>query len=457
MGDAVEALFISCLNNERASCCVQDLRTGTDLMRYKGGGQMQPHSLQMLGDKFVMSANSTKPLLHVWQLNGQEQMSNIRYVVPGNVSALALTPDSAFLIAGIQETIYVWHLNSGRLLNMMARHFQPITCIRFTDNGEHFATAGKDGAVLVWNLTRAVAPLGNGDSEDNAPFYSFNDHGLAVTDVHIGFGGIRAFMYTVSLDRCCKVYDLSDGNMLLSVVFPVALHSVIANRLETNVFVGTSDGQVLVYHMNKIPRMKEYHLEEQESQAFVGHTTGTAITCLALSVNADQLISGGEDKQVCVWDVASRQLIRSISQLGAISNLNLRLISSSYFHPGAKETKLFADSLKRVITPPSDDDCIEVLVTEQFKEAHEYVKRNFDDSYFPTDLEDEVDEEQAEKTATANEDQEMTQNGAEKPPSTADLLAQIALLRGENERLKREAKSAQLDNTKKNKHRNRKK
>jgi len=38
MGDAVEALFISTGSEDNTTCSVQDLRTGTDLMRYKGGG-----------------------------------------------------------------------------------------------------------------------------------------------------------------------------------------------------------------------------------------------------------------------------------------------------------------------------------------------------------------------------------------------------------------------------------
>ncbi|KAM8720146.1 hypothetical protein ACLKA7_006232 [Drosophila subpalustris] len=451
MGDVVEALFISSLNNERASCSVQDLRTGTDLMKYKGGGQMQAHSLQMLGANFVIAANSTKPLLHVWPINGQEQMSTIRYVVPGKVNALAVSPDNAFLVAGIQETIYLWHLNSGRLLNTMSRHFQPVTCIRFTDNGEHFATAGKDGAVLVWNLTRAAAPLGSGDSEENAPFYSFNDHGLAVTDVHIGLGGIRAFMYTVSLDRCCKVYDLSDGSMLLSVVFPVALHSVIVNKLETSVYVGTSEGQVHIFHMEKLPRMKEYHLEEEESQAFIGHTAGLAITSLALSVNADQLISGGDDKQVCVWDIGSRQLIKTISQLGSITNLHLRLISSSKFHPGPKEPKFFADNLKRMISPPDDDDCIELLITEKYSKRRQLGKPNFDYSYDGMDSIQSsaaAPDEEMNDEAPANDDdeegEEETDEDDEMPDddenSNAALIAELENLRAENARLKLEAK-----------------
>ncbi|TDG41566.1 hypothetical protein AWZ03_012004 [Drosophila navojoa] len=441
MGDICEALFISTLNNERASCCVQDLRTGTDLMRYKGGGTMQPHSLQMLEDHFVIAANSTKPLLHVWPINGQEQMTSIRYVVPGKINALALTPDSAYLVAAIQETIYVWHLNSGRLLNTLSKHYQPINCIRFTDNGEHFVTGGKDGAVLVWSLTRAVAPLGGGDSEENAPLYNFNDHGLAVTDVHIALGGIRAFMYTVSMDRCCKIYDLSDGTMLLSVVFPVSLHSVVVDKLETSVYVGTSEGQVLVFHMDKVPRMKEYHLEEEESQAFVGHTAGTAITCLALAVNAQQLISGGEDKKVCIWDVISRQLVKSISQPGAITNLYLRLISTSRFHPGPKEQKSFADNLKRMISPDDDDDCIELLITEEYPKAPKFIEPNYDNSYdgsagnsvsLPDDYED---------VAMSEPEEESSNVRGETPERAVSALqAELAELRAENARLKLDAK-----------------
>ncbi|EDV91717.1 WD repeat-containing protein 18 [Drosophila grimshawi] len=445
MGDVSEALFVSTLDNERASCCVQDLRTGTDLMRYKGGGTMQPHSLQMLENHFMIAANSTKPLLHVWPINGQEQMANIRYVVAGRVSALAVTPDSGFLIAGIQETIYVWHLSTGRLLNTLAKHYQPVTCIRFTDNGEHFATAGKDGAVLIWNLTRTTAPLGCSDSEENAPLYSFNDHGLAVTDVHIGVGGIRAFMYTVSLDRCCKVYDLSDGTLLLNVVFPVALHSVVVDRLETSVYVGTDDGQVLIFRMDKVPRMREYHLEEEESQSFIGHTTGSAITCLALSMNAQQLISGGEDKRVCIWDVSSRQLIKSIAQPGAITNLQVRQMNSARFHAGPKPMKFFADSLKRMISPAEDDDyAIELLITGEYAKAPKFSPPNFDNCYDGTDDADSVtipdlDEEPSAQMAVDEFENSSFDDDDDKDVKMSDT-SELEKLRAENARLKLEVK-----------------
>ncbi|KAH8286703.1 hypothetical protein KR018_001057, partial [Drosophila ironensis] len=359
MSDAFEALFTSTASEDNTTCSVQDLRTGTDLMRYKGGGSAQHHGLSLLGLNYLLSANAAKPLIHVWPLNKQEQLAAMRYVVPGKVNAMAVAPDAAFLVAGIQENIYVWHLNTGRMLNTIAGHYQAVTCLRFTDTGEYFISAGKDGAVLVWDLTSACAPQAVNSGQDvNRPLHSFNDHGLAVTDLHTGVGGTRSYLYTVSLDRCCKIYDLMGGVLLLSVVFPVALHSVTVDRLERSVYVGSGEGKVYVFHLRNTPRMTEYHVEEDEEQAFVGHTTGKAVTCLALNMSGTTLVSGGEDKQVCVWDIGSRQLIKCIPHNGAVTNLQIRLASNSIFQPEYKQPPMLANSLKRMISPPQDTDCI---------------------------------------------------------------------------------------------------
>ncbi|XP_017054714.1 WD repeat-containing protein 18 [Drosophila ficusphila] len=388
MGDAIEALFISTGSEDNTTCSVQDLRTGTDLMRYKGGGVAQHHGLAMIDLHYVFAANSTKPLLHVWPINKQEQMAGLRFVLPGKVNALALTPDGNFLVAGIQENIYLWHMNSGRMLNTLSKHYQAVTCLRFTDNGEHFISGGKDGAVLVWDLTFSAAPLDTGGGKDSTePLYSFNDHGLAVTDLYSGIGGIRSYLYTVSLDRCCKVYDLCGGILLLSVVFPVALHSVIVNKMETKVYVGSGDGKVFAFHMEKAPRMKEYHLEEEEIQAFVGHTAGKAITCLAINMSATSLVSGGEDNQVCVWDVDSRQLIKSLPLNGSVTNLRVRLLSPAVFLPEHKQPQLFADSLKRMITPRDVNDGVMLLIDQDYSKGRKTPEVDYTQSYPGTDEE----------------------------------------------------------------------
>ncbi|XP_037723731.1 WD repeat-containing protein 18 [Drosophila subpulchrella] len=476
MGDAVEALFISTGSEDNTTCSVQDLRTGTDLMRYKGGGCAQHHGLEMIHLNYVFAANSAKPLLHVWPINKQEQMAGLRFVVPGKVNALALTPDGNFLVAGIQENIYLWHMNSGRMLNTLSKHYQAVTCLRFTDNGEHFISGGKDGSVLVWDLTFSAAPLDTGGGKDSTdPLYSFNDHGLAITDLYSGIGGIRSYLYTVSLDRCCKVYDLCGGVLLLSVVFPVALHSVIVNKMETTVYVGSGDGKVFAFHMEKAPRMKEYHLEEEEIQAFVGHTAGKAITCLALNLSASTLVSGGDDNQVCVWDVGSRQLIKSLPQNGSVTNLRIRLLSPAIFLPEHKQPQLFADSLKRMISPPDDNDGIELLIDEASSRGRKTPELDYTISYPGTDeeiilkliasmstggdaedeAESEVEAEEVESAAeeVQSENEEMesaaeeesgaeeVQSDAEDEPITSETSdVEVQKLLTENARLKEESK-----------------
>ncbi|XP_034670683.1 uncharacterized protein LOC117903052 isoform X2 [Drosophila subobscura] len=165
--------------------------------------------------------------------------------------------------------------------------------------------------------------------------------------------------------------------MLLSIVFPVALHSVVVNRMETSIYVGSAEGKAFVFHNWRAPRMKEYHLEEEKAQAFIGHTVGKPITSLALTMNAQQMVSAGDDKQVCVWDVVSRQLMKSIPQNGVITNLRIRLLSPAVFQPQHKQPQLFADSLKRMISPPDPNDYIDLLITTEYPKKRGKPKRNF--------------------------------------------------------------------------------
>ena len=57
-----------------------------------------------------------------------------------------------------------------------ARHYQQVTCIRFTEDGTHFVSAGEDGMVLVWCISHAIAQEG----ARLETVHSFSDHYLAV-------------------------------------------------------------------------------------------------------------------------------------------------------------------------------------------------------------------------------------------------------------------------------------
>ncbi|XP_037938650.1 WD repeat-containing protein 18-like [Teleopsis dalmanni] len=362
MNELAEVIFSSCADGDQVSCNVWDFRNATNLMTYKGGGTLQKRSLCVLRSEYVLAANSSKPLLHIWPINSQEQTTQVRFVTPGIVNALAISLDGLYLIAAVQETIYIWNLTSGRMLNMISKHYQPIKSLCFTSDGSHFISAGQDGAILVWNLTQIVSKL----DDNQTPLYTFTDHGLGITDIFIGIGGIRSFMYSVSLDRTCKIYDLCIGNLLLNVVFAEALYSVVANSLETRVYVGTGEGNIYEINIGSVPRTKEYHMEVEKNANFSGHTPNTSVDCLVLSIDGQTLLSGGQDKLVYIWHISSKQLIRTIQNKGSIMNIKIQLTNVNTFQSENKQRNLFNGNLQRIMesTEVDEHESVEVLVTQ---------------------------------------------------------------------------------------------
>lgn len=315
---------------------------------FLGGGATTPHSFAFINNEFLITANNSKPLLHIWPVNSQEQVSGLRFVVPGKVTALAVSPDGVYCVAAVSEIIYIWKISSGDMLAMLSRHYQSVTSLVFTDDGSHFASAGQDGMMLVWKLSSILTASGYSNQE-TAPLYSFSDHTLSITDVFIGKGGMRALAASVSLDRTCRIYDLASGTLLLNLVFPEALTSIAIDNLDTKVYVGTIDGNIFEFSLQAPPRTREYHLNHETlttKQRFIGHKS--AVTTLSVSLDGESLLSGSNDETVHFWHIPSKQIIRSIPHKGPITNAKFILAPKAMFD---QETKLnlIANNFKRMI------------------------------------------------------------------------------------------------------------
>lgn len=330
--DVLEVLVTSETTGSLSSSSVWDINSGTSLMSYKSGGVAAPRTLCFIGQDFIASVERTKPILHIWPLNSHERVTGLRFVLPGRPTALAFSPSGHYCVAGIEEKIYIWQTSSGSLLNILSRHYQTISNIKFTDDGSHFVSAGDDGIVLVWTLNNVILNPGiHMTLQSNTdPLYIFSDHSLPVKDIHVGKGGIRCRLVTASIDRTCKIYDLSSGELLLNVVFEKGLSSVTMDILETNIFVGTVDGNILQYCITNPPRTKEYHISDKdEAMNFPGHSK--TVTCLSVSLDCETLISGSNDESLIVWHIPSRQKTHSIPHRGPITNAFLTVVPKNMF------------------------------------------------------------------------------------------------------------------------------
>lgn len=364
MSDCVEVAITSDSSDQLWSCCVWDVRTGTHLISYKGGGAPGAHTMAIINNQFVLTGNMVKPMLHIWPINRHEPVST-RFILPGRPTATAVSPDGNYCLVAVQETIYAYQLATGAMLATVSRHYQAVIVLRFTDDGSHFVSAGQDGMVLVWNLAHVVRVY---QKQTVNTLYAFSDHALPVSDLYVGKGGMKALVCSVSVDRSCKLYDLTSGSMLLNVVFHEALSSVTTDHLESNVFVGTSDGPIYAFNLCSPPRTKEFHVDrkQQQKSVFLGHTK--TVSCLSVSIDDETLISGGADENVIVWHIKSRQQLRIIPHKGTVTNAFFMLTPKAMFNQEVKLNLLFQSFHKMVY--PSDK--IDELVVET--EVHEVVR-----------------------------------------------------------------------------------
>lgn len=320
--------------------------------------------MDLIKGNFLVTANNVKPLLSMWPVNSSDMLQNVKFVLPAKANSLAVSPDGCYLVAGVQENIYVWQIATGRMLTMLTKHYQPINCIKFTDDGSHFISGGQDGQVIVWSLSAAI---GNSyQTEAIEQIYSFSDHALPVTDLWVGSGGMRALLVSVSMDRTCKIYDLGSGSMLLSLVFQEMLTAVALDRVEIGLFVGTSVGNIYHYRLQPQPRTREYHITDEDklSNKFSGHTK--AVTCLAISLDEQTLMSGSEDSNVITWNIQSRSLLKTLPHKGPITNAVFILTPRVMFDREAK-LELITKNFQRMkdSAESKESEVIEVSITPE--------------------------------------------------------------------------------------------
>nr|XP_006825898.1 PREDICTED: WD repeat-containing protein 18-like [Saccoglossus kowalevskii] len=205
MAAPMEVVLSSDISGQMWNSCIWDPHTGTSLMSYKGGSSA-PRTLCLLGKDYLIAAVNCHPLLHVWALHRQDQQQS-RIVCPGLVTALDTSPCGHYCVAGIVERLHVWHVNTGRLLAVLSRHYQQITCLEFTDDGSHIVSGAEDSLVLVWSMA-SILQNSSGFGSAIEPVYVWSGHSLPITDLHCGHGGVMSRVASSSLDQTCKVCAL---------------------------------------------------------------------------------------------------------------------------------------------------------------------------------------------------------------------------------------------------------
>ncbi|XP_021100523.1 WD repeat-containing protein 18 isoform X3 [Heterocephalus glaber] len=280
------------------TCVVWELHSGANLLTYRGG-QAGPRGLALLNGEYLLVAQLGKNYISVWELQRK--------------------------------------VSTGNLLVILSRHYQDVSCLKFTGDSSHFVSGSKDCLVLAWSLWSVLQV---DPSRIPAPRHVWSHHTLPVTDVHCGFGGPLARVATASLDQTVKLWEISSGELLLSVLFDVGIMAVTMDLAEHHMFCGGSDGSVFQVDLctrppQPVQRERSFQPEQDPGKVFRGHRN--QVTCLSVSTDGSVLLSGSHDETVRLWDVQSKQCIRTVTLKGPVTNAAIMLapisMLSSDFRP----------------------------------------------------------------------------------------------------------------------------
>ncbi|XP_058393748.1 WD repeat-containing protein 18 isoform X1 [Diceros bicornis minor] len=367
------------------SCVVWELHSGANLLTYRGG-QAGPRGLALLNGEYLLAAQLGKNYISAWELQRKgesprpgrlipvlphkrdaalrhkgsrfpllekpqkaapgaagrplphadvfrDQLQQ-KIMCPGPVTCLTTSPNGLYVVAGIAESIYLWEVSTGNLLVILSRHYQDVACLQFTGDSSHLLSGGKDCLALVWSL---CSVLQVDPSRTPAPRHVWSRHTLPITDLHCGLGGPLARVATASLDQTVKLWEISSGELLLSVLFDVAIMAVTMDLAEHHMFCGGSDGSIFQVDLCTWPgqREKSFQPEQDSGKVFRGHRN--QVTCLSVSTDGSVLLSGSHDETVRLWDVQSKQCVRTVTLKGPVTNACIMLapvsMLSSDFRP----------------------------------------------------------------------------------------------------------------------------
>ncbi|KAK7394358.1 hypothetical protein VNO78_14882 [Psophocarpus tetragonolobus] len=365
----MEVVLASSSSGEGGIGC-WDLHTGAEQLRYKSCASPS-HGLVAVGARFLASSSShlrdslaTSSLLF-WSWS--KPQPEVKSFPAESIQPLAANHSGTYIAGGAPSGhIYLWEVETGRLLKKWRAHFREVTCLVFSEDDSLLVSGSGDGSVRVWSLFMIFDDL-RSQQATNLYEYSFSEHTLSVTDVVIGIGGCNANIVSASLDRTCKVWSLSRGTLLRNIVFPSVIDSIALDPAEHVFYAGSRDGKIFIAALN--------------TESIVTHNYGIidsfsnhskSVTCLAYGMRENLLISGSEDGMVRVWNAKTRNIVRMFKHAkGPVNNiLVVRRENDSSNHTSPiiqasskKQVSNLPPPLEKYANPKDEDSNMKTIIS----------------------------------------------------------------------------------------------
>ncbi|CAL1714772.1 unnamed protein product [Somion occarium] len=278
---------------------------------------------------FILSAQPEKSIMNVY--NFQKDQLSLKIVLPEKLSCVTVDSKGDYCAGGTaQGRIYIWEIASGIMYHAWDAHYRQVNVLRFTHDSAALVSGSEDSAVSVWSISSL---LDDGSQNDlPSPFCTLTDHTLPVTDILCGIGLFPTCrILTASVDHSVKLWDLSSHTLLTTFQFPHPIKVLAWDVTERLFFAASEDGSI---HQVNLFRQREEKFARNGLEAVGGAgvtdiiridgegqensrkrliSVSQPITTLAISLTSSLLLVGTATGLIQIYDIASHQLLRTIS------------------------------------------------------------------------------------------------------------------------------------------------
>ncbi|RPD76575.1 WD40 repeat-like protein [Lentinus tigrinus ALCF2SS1-7] len=322
---------------------LHDIQTGTSLASWKqtSAGLHCAAAVQTRDGQggFMLAAQQDKSILNVY--NYQKDQLALKIVLPEKLSALAMDPRGKYCAgATAQGRIFLWEVASGIMYNSWDAHYRQINVLQFTHDGAALLAGSEDSGVSIWSIPKLLDDALQ--NELPTPYCNFTDHTLPVTEIVCGVGSFPSCrILTASVDHTVKLWDPASKALLTTFYFPQPISSVVWDPTERLFFAASADGSI---HQVNLFRQREGKFSHPTMEAVGGAgvsdvirindtepsaskkrliSVGEPVTTMAMSLTSSMLLAGTATGLIHVYDIASHQLLRTLSSHKGMSITHL--------------------------------------------------------------------------------------------------------------------------------------
>jgi WD40 repeat protein/tRNA A-37 threonylcarbamoyl transferase component Bud32 len=245
-------------------------------------------SVAMSPDEQTLATGSRDETIKLWHLDTGKLIRTFTGH-SGVVTAVTISRDGKALASGsIDDTIKLWHLGNGKLIQTLKGHLRWITAVVISPDGQTLASGSEDETIKLWHL-------GNGKL-----IHSLTKHSDKVTCVTISPDGQT--LASGSQDKTIKLWHLSSGMLIRTLTgHSNTVTSVTISSDGQTLASGSSDGSIKLWHLDT---GKLIH-------SLTGHSG--MVTAVAISKGGQVLASGSIDHTIKLWHLGSSELIDSLN------------------------------------------------------------------------------------------------------------------------------------------------